>query len=147
MSQTNYSNAVAELKHKRLELFDEIKDLKTTIKRKGEQIGSLDAAIDVFVPGFDTSRLPVKKPRTKSKLFKHGQLSGAIVDALREAGGEISTAEIVRRVMAETGQKNTDQSRVRQKALLHLNYAAKKGNRIDKIGKGADTRWAFKRFN
>lgn len=146
MLQTEYSHAISGLKSKRAELADEIDDLKDEIKRKGDQMGTLDAAIVVFEPGFDTSSIPHKRPRKTVKIFKKGQLGGVISDVLREASGAVPTAEIVQQVMRLTDQVEANRARVARETLAHLRSMVKQG-RVVKVGERMNATWALKRLH
>lgn len=146
MLQTEYSHAISGLKSKRAELAEEIDDLKDEIKRKGDQMGTLDAAIVVFEPGFDTSSIPNKRPRKAIKIFKKGQLGGVISDVLREASGAVPTAEIVQQVMRLTDQVEANRARVARETLAHFRSLVKQG-RVVKVGERANATWALKRLH
>lgn len=141
MTENSNMYALAALKKKRAGFAGEILDFKKKIKWREEQIRHLDATIEVFEPGFDVSSIPSTRPRRRVKLFKQGELSRMILDALRRAGEPIKTYDVVTAVMAEMGHGESARSALAQRVRGNLAYNEKQAKNIVKVGEGRDTRW------
>jgi hypothetical protein len=60
-----------------------------------EALVHVDATLLLLDPGANPEAIPTKRPVKRIKLFRQGELGRMILDVLRGAPGELSTAEIV----------------------------------------------------
>ena len=141
MNDNSNKYALAALKDMRAGFAGEIIDFKKKIKWREDQIRHIDATIEVFEPDFDVDSVRPKRPRKRVKLFKQGELSRMILDALRRAGKPIKTYDVVTAVMEEMGHGENSRSALAQRVRGNLAYHEKQANNIIKVGEGRETRW------
>ncbi|MFL5236910.1 MAG: hypothetical protein ACJ8EL_04795 [Rhizomicrobium sp.] len=94
---------LAALREKRATLAGELEQLKKQITWKQTQLASVDDTLTLFDASYSPGSIRPKKPYQRIHLFKQGEMTGAILKALREAGKPCSTAQMVTAVLAETG--------------------------------------------
>jgi len=131
--------ALAALKRQRGETAGRIVELKKKLEWAEQQLVHLDSTLKIFDPQAKPDQIPTARPK-RMKLFKQGELSGTLIDALRKAGCPISTEELVTAVLAK-GEYNEDARpallpRIRS-SLLYLRTR----ERIIQLHKGRKAMW------
>jgi len=92
------SHVISGLVSKHSELAGEIDYHQNKIKQTKSDIDAVATAIKVFDPDYDLRTIKAKPVRAKNQFFKHGESNRLLLDVIREAGGDISTHEIVEEV-------------------------------------------------
>ncbi|MBJ6125386.1 hypothetical protein [Microvirga splendida] len=98
-----------ELKGKRAELLGEVDELVLKIETIKKQVSAIDQVIAIYDPAHvrnPTSRMGHKQSRQAIPLpteLKHLNKTQAILEALREAGEPLSSAECTSRMPPSTG--------------------------------------------
>ena len=100
------------LTKRRAELTGEAEAIKARLGQISTDLGHLDAVIRQFDPDYDLGSIRAKRQRGPGVAYK-GERSRELLDVLRRAGEPITTAEIVRRVMAAQGHDTEDRQLVR----------------------------------
>ena len=98
---------------RRAELSGEGDALRAKLARIATDLGHLDAVIRQFDPEYDMATIRPKRPRGDD-VAKRGERSRVLLDVLRKTPEPITTAEVVRRVLAVQGQDPADKTLVRQ---------------------------------
>ncbi len=140
MNENGNRYAISALKEQRARLAGEIAHMKKKIAWGSEQLKHIDATIRIFEPTGDPNAIPNMRPRKRVKLFRQGELGRLIFDALRRAGEPISTADVVKALLAATG--NNEDARRALAPRVRGNLAYQHGRKtIVKVGGGRETRW------
>ena len=105
------SYVIAGLVKRRAELAGEAEALKARIARVATDLGHLDATIRLFDPDFDLAAIRPKRVRT-GDVANRGEMSRAVLDALRGAAAPMATATVVAAVMAGRGMDAQDHKAV-----------------------------------
>ena len=105
-------HVLSGLTKRRAELAGEAVQLRARLAAIAADMGHLDAVIRLFDPEYDLVAIRPKRPRGPD-VAGRGERSRALLAVLREAGEPLATAEIVRRMMARTGQDAEDRRLVR----------------------------------
>lgn len=142
MNELGNKYALAALKDKRAALAGEITQLKKQIAWRQEQLAHVDATLLLFDPKADPDRIPAKRAYKHVKLFKQGELGRTILDALRQAGGPTSTADLATAVTAAIGQPQSMRAAMVHRARANLAYLERRGTVVKTGAKGA-VRWAL----
>ncbi len=121
------SHVVSGLVAKRSELAGLIDHHQKEIDRLTGDLVHLDAAIKLFSPEFDLGTIKRKQYRRYSRLFKQGECYRLSIDALRNAGGPISTAAITEKIMERKGLKEDQRKTVSDSVNNSLRYAERNG--------------------
>jgi hypothetical protein len=94
------SHVTSALRLKRAEISGHIHDLEKRIARQRANLANLDATIKLFSPGTNPDAIPAKRAYRRTRYFAHNELSRLSQDALREASGPLTSAEIAAVVYA-----------------------------------------------
>lgn len=140
MHELSNKYALAALKEKRSTLAGEIAQLKSQILWREKQLVHLDATLRLFDPDMDPSKLPNKA--THINLFKQGELSRYVLDALRRAGEPMAVKDLVTAVLQAMGHGEEGRNVIRVRVRANLSYHAKRET-IVKVGEGPRTRWTL----
>src|SRR3990167_391794 len=93
-----HENVVSGLVRRRRELALEADTVRGQYEALLADVAALDRTILIFRPEADLSEIPPLKFTRKAHWANRGELTRAIMDALRNAGEPLSTPEMVRRV-------------------------------------------------
>ena len=132
--------ALAALKTKRATLASEIVDLESQLRHRKESMFHVDATLRLLDPSIEPGDIPNKRLTKRIKLFRQGELSRTIVDALRRAGHPIGTREIVDALLAFGGHGESARKAVAGRVRGNLAYLVRRG-KVSKEGDGKDARW------
>ena len=79
--------------------------------------------------------------------FKRGTLFRAALDVLRDAGGPISTTEVVNRVLAAKGVTNATRQQLKSlRDGIHSSLYNHKGSLVQRVGHGTPSVWTIGRL-
>jgi hypothetical protein len=87
--------ALSALRNKRASIASEIVETERRLRHLNESLVHVDATLLLLDPGANPEAIPNKRHVKRIKLFRQGELGRMILEALRDAPGELSTAEIV----------------------------------------------------
>jgi hypothetical protein len=135
--------ALHALRDKRATLAGEIADLKKQLAWRVSQLDHVDACLNIFEPGFDPDKIGVKRPRKRIKLFRQGELSRHILNALRQAEGTLSTADVVSHVLAALGCAEAARPALAPRVRTNLQYLEKQRRLVAKTGKARTAMWSL----
>lgn len=140
MNANSNKYALAALKDRRATLAGEIVALKRKIAWAEDQLAHLDHTIRLFDPAYQDGNVRPKKAYKRVKLFRQGELGRLILDALREAGSPLKTAEIVSAVMAAKGHGEEARTALGPRVRGNLAYLSRRAM-VHKIGEGKAIQW------
>jgi hypothetical protein len=138
------SHVTSALRLKRAEISGHIHDLEKRIARQRANLANLDATIKLFSPGTNPDAIPAKRAYRRTRYFAHNELSRLSQDALREASGPLTSAEIAAVVMQAKEMPAGDSAFkdiVAARALTVLRRLAKRGA-VAKSGTSRNAQWA-----
>ena len=139
------THVISALRLKRAEISGHIHDLEKRIARQRAGLANLDATIKLFSPGMNPDAIPPKRPYRLTRYFAHNELSRLTQDALREAAGPLTLAEIAATVMQAKEMPPGDaafKEIVVVRALTVLRRLAKRGI-VAKSGTSRNAQWAL----
>lgn len=146
MTQTENGNryAITALKIKRAELAGEIAALKKKLEWAEDSLRHIDASLMLFEPTGDPTSVPARRPQKRVKLFRQGELSRMVVDALRRGGKPLSLHDIVSALLVEGTHSEEARPGLTPRVRSNLNYLESR-KRVGKAGHGRDSRWCLRR--
>ena len=128
--------ALAALKDKRATIASEIVQLERQLRHLRESLVHVDATLRLLDDSIEPGDIRPKRAPRRIKLFRQGELGRMILGALRDAQGELSTAQIAgghgegaRRAMAPRVRGN----------LAYL----ERRDKVIRNGKGTGARWTL----
>lgn len=134
--------ALAALKNQRATLASEIVSLERQLRHRKESLVHVDATLRLFDETIDLDAIPNKRSPRRIKLFRQGELGRMILDALRNADGELSTREIVTALLEAGGHGEGARRAVGGRVRGNLAYLEKRG-KVSKSGSGTAARWVL----
>jgi hypothetical protein len=135
--------ALAALREKRATLAGELEQLRKQITWKQTQLASVDDTLTLFDASYNPGSIRPKKPYQRIHLFKQGELTGAILKPLREAGKACSTEELVTAVLADTGASETARHGMTHRVRASLQYLWRERKTVAKHGSGRGVSWSL----
>ncbi len=141
MTEQNYRYALAALKEKRGILAAEIVQLERQLRHRRESLTHVDATIRILDPTANPGAIPNKRPPRRIMLFRQGQLSRLIYDAIR--GGSpsgVHISEIVTALMVASGHSSDAEPAIRARVRSNLAYLARRG-KVAKVDAGKTAKW------
>jgi len=143
MKQTKLGNryAITALKHKRAILSGEIVQLEKQLDWKRKQLIHVDATLGIFGHN-DQNAIPPVKPYTRVPLFKQGELSQAVRDALRRGGKPMFLSEVVQSVTDALGYDESAIPAMRHRVRASLEYLQRKKTAVQ-IGRRKGVKWSL----
>jgi hypothetical protein len=142
MNELGNRYALSAMKNRRAELAGEIAALEKQAAWKRSQLAHLDATLVLFGEG-DPDAIKAVKPYKRIPLFKQGELSQTVRDALRRAGKPLSLGEVVAAVMADMGQSKGAIPAMRHRVRASLDYLLRHKASVTKAGRGKGVTWAL----
>ncbi len=91
------SHVVSGLVKKKSALLGEADHIKTQLKAIEQDIVALDRSILLFDPEFDTRLVRITKHKPIDRLFRHGELTTAVLDVLKTADTPLRDIEVAER--------------------------------------------------
>lgn len=129
MAQTEIGNryALAAMKDQRARLAGEIITLERRLLWAKEQVRHVDAALQLLDPQLLPHLIPAKRPQKRMKLFRQGELSQLVRDALRQAGKPVGTHDVLKSVMDAGGYSVAASPAMAHRVRASLEYLRKCG--------------------
>jgi hypothetical protein len=134
--------ALSALKHKRASIASDIVETERKLRHLKEALVHVDACLLLLDPEANPETIPNKRPVRRIKLFRQGELGRLILDALRDAPGELSTAEIVTAIITAGGHGESARRALAPRVRGNLAYLGRR-RLVVKSGNGRTTRWAL----
>jgi|SRR5580692_2851272 hypothetical protein len=141
MNELGNKYALAALKHKRASLAGEIASLEKQAAWKHSQLEHVDATLKLLGQADPDAIRPVK-PYKRIALFKQGELSQHVRDALRRAGKPVRLNEVVEAVTADLGHDRSAVPALRHRVRASLQYLMHK-KAVTKAGRGIGVVWTL----
>jgi hypothetical protein len=138
-------HVVSALRAKRAEVSGHVADLERKLARHRASLASLDATIRLFAPELNPDTIPAKRTYRRTRYFAKGELSRRVLDALRKADGPLTTAAIVRAIMADKGfpiDEGALSAAITDMAITVLRRLSKRGT-VTKSGTSRNAQWAL----
>ncbi len=144
MSNNGNRYAIAALKTKRGALASDIIRVNEQLRHLKSCIQNVDATLKILNPSISIDAIPIKRSRKRVKLYRQGELSRLIRDALREAGDQpISIYDIVTRLMEEGGHGEESRVAIRARVRSNLHHLERTGA-VRKVGEQKTAKWGLK---
>jgi len=140
MTDNGNRYALAALKNKRAALASEIIQLERQLRHRRDMLVHVDATLRIFDPDVDVSAIPNKRQRVM--LFRQGELTRAVFDAMRASDGPVSCSDIVQAVMDAQSLGTEARSALFAKVRGTLAYQHRQG-KVAKTGDQKTARWTI----
>ncbi|MBL8564981.1 MAG: hypothetical protein JNM89_04625 [Hyphomicrobiaceae bacterium] len=135
--------AVSALRHKRASIASEIIQVERKLQFLKSSLVHVDATLKLLDPDTDPEAIPNKRPPQRIRLFRQGELSRLVFDALRrgpETGSKLQ--DIVSNALAAGGHDETARPAVAGRVRSTLAYLEKSG-KVRRSGKLKETVWVL----
>ena len=132
--------ALSALRNRRTTIASEIVSLERQIRHCKESLVHVDATWRLLDDTIDLDAIPNKRPPKRDKLFRQGELGRMILDALRNADGELGTQEIVTALLEAGGHEESARRAVGGRVRGNLAYLERRG-KVSKTENGKAARW------
>ena len=139
MNEKGNRYALAALKDKRATLASEIVQLERQLRHRRDMLVHVDATLKILDPDVDIDAIPSKRPK-RVMLFRAGELTRAVMDALRELGQPVAVGEIVEAMMQAKGLAPDSRTVLFNKVRGTLAYQGRQG-KVVKTGQHKTARW------
>lgn len=103
----DHPNTVSALLRKRAEIAGQVEHAQAELRRLVGDLAHVEATIRLFAPEIDFGPQKVKPVPPAHQAFR-GEVSRIVLEALRAAGGPVTTEEIAERLMAARGLDSAD---------------------------------------
>lgn len=140
MNEKGNRYALAALRDKRATLASEIVQLERQLRHRRDMLVHVDATLKFLDPAIDTEAIPNKRPPKRVMLFRAGELSRLMLDAMRVRGEPMATQDIVTAVIKANGLTEDSRTALYAKIRSTLAYQAKHG-KVAKTGEQKGARW------
>ena len=123
------SHVISALVSKRAELAGLVQHHKKEISRLSRELVAIDRSIKIFDPEYKITGIRPVLFRKKNFFFKRGESQRLFLDILREAGGPMSTIEIVHEIIKrkQFELESDDLTRLKTTISSRLKKQADKG--------------------
>ena len=105
----------------------EIVQLERQLRARKESLGHVDATLRLLSPEIDIDAIPNKRTVKRIRLFRQGELGRLILGVLRDANCPVSTAQIVKAILAAGGHGQSAKSAVAPRVRGNLAYQERRG--------------------
>lgn len=119
--------ALKALRDKRASIASDIMQMERKLRHLRDSLVHVDATLKLLDPEADPEAIPVKRPTTRVKLFRQGELARLVRDALREAGEPIPADRIVDHLMRVGGHDESARKALAGRVRGTLAYLQRKG--------------------
>ena len=121
--------ALKALRDKRASIASDIMQVERKLRHLRDSLVHVDATLRLLDPEADPEAIPVKRPTTRVKLFRQGELARLVRDALREANGEpIPAEQIVTYLMRVGGHDESARKALAARVRSTLAYLRRNGS-------------------
>ena len=104
--------ALSALRNRRALLAAGIVQLERQLRARKESLGHVDATLRLLSPEIDIDAIPNKRTVKRIRLFRQGELGRLILGVLRDANVPVSTAQIVKAILAAGGHGQSARSAI-----------------------------------
>lgn len=133
--------ALSALRNKRAAIASDIMQTERKLQHLRSSLVHVDATLKLLDPEADPEAIPTKRPTARVKLFRQGELSRMVLDALRRAPvSGISAPHIVSEILATGGHSESARKAVSGRVRGTLAYLVR-GGRVRKVGSFRDAKW------
>lgn len=136
--------ALAALKNKRGTIAAEIMQLERQLRHRKDMLMHVDATLRLLDPSIEVEDIPRKRPPKNINLFRSGELSRLVVDAIRRNGGSANIKEITTALLVLGGHGEEARRVITLRVRSNLAYQVRKG-KVVKEGEGRAARWRLSR--
>ena len=141
MNEKGNRYALAALRDKRAALASEIVQLERQLRHRRDMLVHVDATLKILDPDVDVSGIPSRRPK-RVMLFRQGELTRAVLDAMREHDRPVALVEIVTAIMKAKGLGPDSRTALLSKVRSTLAYQQRQG-KVVKSGEQKAARWAI----
>lgn len=128
--------ALAALKERRAAIDGEMRACEGRLRHLREMLGHLDATLSMFDPDGNPKAIKAKRPYKRVKLFAPGQLGRLILNALRTGDEVMTTAQVIRAVVAQLGYEGDAANGMKARVRGSLRYMLKVSRLVVRDGEG-----------
>ena len=132
--------ALAALKERRATIAGEIVSLERQLRYLRDLLANVDGTLSLFTED-DPTKIPIKKPFKRTKLFKAGELNRLILTALRNSGKPLTTGEITADVVKQLGHGPEAEAGLINTVRSNLNYLVRDRGWVVKEGERLGATW------
>jgi CII-binding regulator of phage lambda lysogenization HflD len=140
MNEKGNRYALAALKDKRATLASEIVQLERQLRHRRDMLVHVDATLKFLDPSIDTEAIPNKRVPKRIMLFRAGELTRAVMDAMRQHDRPVALVEIVEALMKAKGLGPDSRAALFAKVRSTLAYQQRQG-KVTKSGEQKGARW------
>ena len=98
-----HTHTISGLRDKRARLAGEIKAAEKALAERRDELAALDTTLLLFHPDTDPAQIPSIRPSMRDLTFRRGEKRRLVLEALRKAGGPLSTRGVTDYVMRLRG--------------------------------------------
>jgi hypothetical protein len=134
--------ALSALRNRRAAIASDIVQTERHLRHLKETLVHVDATLLLLDPSANPEAIPHKRHVKRIRLFGQGELGRMILDALRDAPGDLSTAEIVTAIIVAGGHGEEARRALAPRVRGNLAYLGRR-RLVVKSGNGRTTRWVL----
>jgi hypothetical protein len=142
MNEKGNRYALAALRDKRATLASEIVQLERQLRHRRDMLVHVDATLKILDPAIDIEAIPNKRRPQRVMLFRAGELTRAVLDAMRTRAEPMSGPEIVAAILQAKGLSEDARTALRAKVRSTLAYQQRQG-KLAKSGEQKSARWTI----
>jgi hypothetical protein len=131
--------ALAALRDKRATLASEIVQLERQLRHRRDMLIHVDATLKILDPAIEIDAIRSKRPK-RVMLFRAGELTRAVLDAMREHDRPVALVEIVTAIIKAKGLGPDSRPALFAKVRGTLAYQQRQG-KVAKTGEQKAARW------
>lgn len=132
--------ALVALKHKRAVIAGEIVHLERQLRHRKDMLVHVDATLKLLDPSIEVGDIPRKRPSKNINLFRSGELSRLVVDAIRRNGGSANIKEITTALLVSGSHGEEARRVITLRVRSNLAYQVRK-RKVVKEGEGRVAVW------
>lgn len=132
--------ALKALRDKRASIASDIMQTERKLRYLRDSLVHVDATLKLLDPEADPEAIPTKRPTTRVKLFRQGELARMVRDALREAGEPIPADQIVTYLMRVGGHDESARKALAVRVRGTLAYLRRRGA-VKRCGDRRASQW------
>jgi hypothetical protein len=127
------------------ELAGKVLENRKEAERLRKAMVHVEEVLKLLQPGYNVRTISVRR-RKLNPWFKRGTLFRAALDVLRDAGGPISTTEVLNRMLAAKGVTNATRQQLKSlRDGIHSSLYNHKGALVERVGHGVPSVWKIGR--
>lgn len=135
------TQAMHTLRQLHAELAGKMQDNKAEARRLAHAIGQVEAVMKLLQPGYNLRPIAVRR-RKPNAWFKRGTIYRLALEAMRKAGGPLTSRQIAERMLADKGITDAPQGAARDLAgSIQSSMRNHNGKTVEAHGEGMPARW------